>query len=261
MLPLRSLVQMTSLSRVQLVAVTLRSTPWMPISLQSTADDLTVTASANMVATGAVVDNDVSIIADDIDIGAGLNYGDFRGLQPMVASLLLSSGNDVDTLAQLISTASLTVTSADQFTTAGALNAENDISVTADDYVATTTTNTQAGALTISVTNDIDLNGAVTVVGGGATITQTATTGSVNLTGGNLTVDNDTTVSGENVTLAAATTVAGNLTVTGQNDVDLNGAVDASGNLVVTATLLTSMPQVWLSLRIMTSPSRVAIRR
>jgi len=197
--------------------------------------DLTVTASGNMVASAAIVaDNDVVISGDDIDIQAGLSTAASSATDGNVT--LTSTGNDVDTAGTINVDGTLTVTAADQFTTGGALNAENDITITADDYVATSTVDTQEGNLTITATNDVDLNGAVGV-DGVLTISQTGTAGSVNTTGGSLDIDNDSTITGDDVTLTAVTVNAGGITVTATgNDVNLDGTVDASGDLIVTAT-------------------------
>jgi hypothetical protein len=191
--------------------------------------DLTINATNDISVTGAItVDNDVAMTGNDINIVNGLTTEDSSATDGNV-NLTASGTGDVDTAGLLNIDGSLTVSSSDQFTTAGVLNAENDITITADDYVATTTVDTQSGNLSITATNDVDLNGAVGV-DGTLTISQTATGGSVNFTGGSLNVDNDSTITGQNVTMVNFVTNAGDLTLTAQNDINLDGTVDVSGD-------------------------------
>jgi hypothetical protein len=211
--------------------------------------DLTVTATTNFIATGAIAaDNDVVISADDIDSQTGLSTAASGTADGSVT--LTSTGNDVDLAGASDIDGALTVTAVDSFTqNATALNTENDITITADDFQAGSTTTVQAGKMTVTVTNDSALAGDTTVTGGGLTITQSGGADQTVTFGGeaaSLVVDNDISITAQNVVTDEISTVAGNVTITAANDITIDATTgaatttDVSGNLTLTSTNLTT---------------------
>lgn len=192
--------------------------------------NLSITASGAMSASDHLdVENDATISADSISLEQITTAaGDVT---------LTSTGNDVTYSAAADVSGNLTVTAADDFAAVGTLSADNDISITADDFNATTTVDTLEGDLTITVTNDVDINGALGV-DGALTITQSATAqGEVDFAGA-VDVDNDVNItSGTDVLAQSTVTVnAGSLSITAQNDIDLDGATAVTGGSITLTT-------------------------
>ena len=192
--------------------------------------DLSITVSGAMSASDHLdVENDATISADSISLEQVTTAaGDVT---------LTSTGNDVTYSAAADVSGNLTVTAADDFAAVGTLSADNDITITADDFNATTTVDTLEGDLTITATNDVDINGALGV-DGALTITQSATAqGEVDFAAA-VDVDNDVNItSGTNVIAQSSVTVnAGSLSITSQNDIDLDGATAVTGGSITLTT-------------------------
>jgi len=218
---------------------------------------LSITVSGAMSASDAVtVDNDATITADSISLEQlTTTVGD---------ATLTSTGNDITHSAAVDVSGNLTVVAADNFGgVAGGdtLSVDNDISITADDFNAPDTVDTLEGDMTITVTNDVDIDGALGV-DGALTITQTATTGEVNF-GAAVDVDNDVNITSATEVIAASTVTvnAGDLNITSQNEIDMDAAAttvtagsitmetlaSGAGDIDVTGFLVTAQNDITLT--------------
>ena len=209
----------------------------LKVTAGSTADGtVTVSGAINaendVTITGSKVDidKDVTSQKNDIVITAAndiaLTDGGAVTLEATTGSITVTSTNGVAGTA----TADITVENA-----ADQIKAQNDVTLKADDIKTGIVTSTGVGSITITATNDVDIDGAVSTTGAGSiTITAGEVVGgagdSINVAA-NITGQNDVTITasaGGEIDLNATTVksnTAGDVMITG-------GEIDAAGGTV-----------------------------
>ena len=194
----------------------------------TTSGDLILTAAYNS-------ENDTTIVADDLDLQTTVNT--------QVGSMTITTTNDATLTGVVDIDGSLTATSGGAILIEATSAAENDITLSGDDVTTSGAgagglMETTAGNISLTATNDVNLDGTVDA-SGTLTVSQTSTAGSVNF---NVAVasDNDMTITGDDVEVNATSTVAGDMSITASgNDLTVDGTIDASGNLtLITQTAL-----------------------
>lgn len=175
-----------------------------------------------------------------------------------LATGTLTMGVDDASLEEIDADGTVVVENSGDLTLTAAFNSENDATITADDVDFQTTTTVQEGNLSVTTTNDatltgnIDVDGTMTVAAGGTVTTEgtAAVENDVTLSGDDVVIDGadaagDTTVAAGNISITVTndadidgdiTTTAGNISITAGRDVDVDGAIDASGTLTISQT-------------------------
>ncbi len=210
----------------------------------TTSGDLTLTAAFG-------TENDATIVADDVDLQTTVTVEE--------GNLSITTTNDATLTGAVDVDGTLTVAAGGTALIEGASAVENDVTLSGDDVTisgvdAAGAMTVAAGNISITTTNDADINGDITTTAGNISITsgkdvdvdgafdasgtltvsQTGTAGSINFSD-TLASDNDMTMTGDDVVVTGATTVAGDMSLTATgNDITVAGTIDTSGNLTLT---------------------------
>ncbi|MDC6471618.1 hypothetical protein PQZ11_01000 [Luminiphilus sp.] len=179
-------------------------------------------------------DNDMTITGDDVEVNATTTVaGDMS---------ITATGNDITTDGTIDASGNLTLTTqtalgGDIITTGQTVGADNDITMTSADLINAGAINTAAGNVVLTAGNEItigtasDIDGTLTATSSGA-----AANGIITI-GGALTMENDVSLTGDEVDVDANITVdVGSTTLTAANDVDIDANITSTaGSITVTA--------------------------